>query len=80
MAVSRFDPHGPGACVRCGEASVGTMCSMFNTDDVCLACKKTEEAHPDYEKARAAETAACRRGDYNFPGIGLPGDLKGARE
>ncbi len=30
-----------------------------------------EQHHPRYEEARRAEAEACRRGDFNFPGIGL---------
>jgi len=62
-------------CDRCSkEASVHT-CSMFNTEDICLECKEKEQKHPLFEKARTAETAAARQGDYNFPGIGKPEDL-----
>jgi hypothetical protein len=64
-------------CDRCGadlNKTVHTM-SMFNTDHICLACKSKEQAHPDYEKAREAETAAVRQGNMNFPGIGKPADL-----
>jgi hypothetical protein len=43
---------------------------------LCLDCKKKEEAHPAYERARKAEQDAVRRGDRNFPGIGLPPDLR----
>lgn len=49
---------------------------MFNTDTICLDCKKREETHPAYERARQTEQDAVRRGDLNFPGFGLPPDLK----
>ena len=53
-----------------------SICSMFNADQICMDCKDEEEAHPDYEKARAAESAACLAKNYNFRGIGLPADLR----
>ena len=58
-------------CDRCGaELKVRTM-SMFNEDVICLECKEKETQHPDYEKARDAEMAEVRKGNYNFKGIGL---------
>jgi hypothetical protein len=48
--------------------------SFFNTDTLCPACQATEEAHPDFEAAKQAEHEACMRGDYNFPGVGWPGE------
>lgn len=50
--------------------------SMFNTEMCCNTCIQNERNHPDYEKARQAEHEAISRGEYNFPGIGLPDDLK----
>jgi len=44
--------------------------SRFNTDLICPDCEDEERRHPDYEKAAAAELAAVRAGNYNFPGIG----------
>jgi len=49
--------------------------SMFNQEDICLPCKDTERAHPEYKAAQDAELAAVKSGDMNFPGIGLPEDL-----
>lgn len=64
------------SCDRCGgPLQVSTM-STFNTQRICMGCKRNEEAHPDYEKARKAEQEAVRSGNYNFPGIGLPPDLR----
>ena len=57
-------------CERCKKETWVTIGSMFNMQHICLDCKAEEEAHPDYEKARAADEEACKRGDYNFPGIG----------
>jgi hypothetical protein len=62
-------------CDRCKkETSIHTV-SMFNTDVICPECKDKELKHPDYEHAREAEAAACREGNFNFPGIGKPKDL-----
>lgn len=63
-------------CDRCGKRLDARIPSMFNMDTLCLDCKKKEEAHPAYERARKAEQDAVRRGDRNFPGIGLPLDLR----
>jgi hypothetical protein len=46
--------------------------SIFNTDEICMECRAEERKHPDFELARKAEEEACRRGDFNFPGIGWP--------
>jgi len=45
--------------------------SRFNTEIICLDCEEKEKKHPRYEEARQAELDACRRGDFNFPGIGF---------
>lgn len=63
-------------CDRCGKQLTVRITSMFNTDTICLDCKKREETHPAYERARQTEQDAVRRGDLNFPGFGLPPDLK----
>ena len=64
-------------CPRCGVSLEGIVARMsyFNTDFCCLDCIKREQQHPDYKKARAAELAALRRGERDFPGIGKPADL-----
>jgi len=63
-------------CDRCGKESRSSTGSYFNTDQLCLDCWKKETAHPDYEHARTIEGAAVLRGDLNFPGVGLPPELK----
>ncbi|TLS48846.1 gamma-glutamylcyclotransferase [Paenibacillus antri] len=63
-------------CDRCGKKLTVRTMSMFNSDTICLDCKKKEEAHPDYVRARQAEREAVRRGDGNYSGIGLPPDLR----
>lgn len=62
-------------CDRCGQEAFIVTTSMFNTDTICINCKKKEKRHPDYKKAVQAELQAVRSGDYNFPGIGKPTDL-----
>jgi hypothetical protein len=52
------------------ETSVHIM-SMFNTEEICMDCKALEEMHPDYKDAVETDEKAIRRGDFNFPGIGL---------
>ena len=51
------------------------MMSMFNTEMCCPGCIETERKHPDFERARAVELDELLKGNYNFPGIGLPKDL-----
>lgn len=62
-------------CPRCGNESSGSVMSRFNTQQICFGCEEIERAHRKYLEAATAELAAVQRGDYNFPGIGLPADL-----
>lgn len=63
-------------CDRCkAELRVHSM-SRFNQDECCMDCLKKERAHPMYEEARRIEHEEVKKGNYNFPGIGLPEDLK----
>jgi hypothetical protein len=62
-------------CQRCGEQDGITTMSRFNTQTICIPCEKLERAHPNYKAAQEAEMAACKRGNYNYHGIGKPGDL-----
>lgn len=57
-------------CDRCRKPTHITIMSMFNTQTICMECKAAEEKDPRYQEARAADEAAIRRGDFNFPGIG----------
>jgi len=62
-------------CDRCQEKigkGQATIMSYFNEDTICMECKKQEMAHPDFKRARAAEHAEVRDGNYNFEGVGLP--------
>jgi len=64
-------------CDRCHKPTVATTMSMFNTQTICLDCWKAERQHPRFTEARNAEEAACRQGNYNFPGIGWTPPPKG---
>lgn len=59
-----------GTCHRCGKPSICHTMSMFNTELICPECESAERKDPRYEEARKAEAEACKRGDFNFPGIG----------
>lgn len=62
-------------CDRCGNDLGNTrIMSMFNADCLCESCAEKEKRHPDYAKARDADHDAIASGNYNFPGIGYPGD------
>lgn len=63
-------------CDRCGGSLKTRTTSTFNTQTICMGCKRKEEVHPSYEHAQKAEQAAVKRGNYNFPGVGLPPDLR----
>jgi recombinational DNA repair protein (RecF pathway) len=63
-------------CDRCGYETNAFTGSYFNTEIICLRCRTEEEKHPLWEKAREMELQAVQRGDNNFPGIGLPDELK----
>jgi hypothetical protein len=66
-----------GNCDRCCQSHKNlTTMSIFNEETICLPCKSEERIHPDYKKASDAEIAECKKGNYNFKGIGLPADLK----
>ncbi len=59
-------------CDRCGNSlAEGRTMSMFNTQCICLACKDKEMERPDYDQAVQADHEEIRKGNYNFPGIGL---------
>lgn len=48
--------------------------SMFNTQTICMDCNDSEKQHPKYKEAQQAELEAVKAGNYNFPGIGWPGN------
>lgn len=67
-------------CERCGRPAPITTLSYFNTDTLCMGCDARESRHPRYRAAVEADEQAIKRGDFNFPGIGLPDDLKGGTD
>jgi recombinational DNA repair protein (RecF pathway) len=66
----------PDKCQRCGTPTYVSMMSWFNTEQICMTCVMKERQHPAYKKARQVCDVAYRMGQRNFPGIGLPKDLK----
>jgi hypothetical protein len=58
-------------CARCGKETSVHIMSMFNTEEICMDCKAAEKMRPDYKDAVETDNAAIRKGDYNFPGMGL---------
>lgn len=59
-------------CDRCGGSlESGRIMSMYNTDCICMDCKRKEVQRRDYELARNAEIAQIRMGNYNYKGVGL---------
>lgn len=65
----------PGRCDRCGNETFSTIMSKFNTEMICLKCNQAEKKHPRYGEADQAEINEIKKGNMNFPGIGLPHDL-----
>jgi hypothetical protein len=63
-------------CERCFKENAALTGSMFNTQMICLECEEEERKHPKYEEARKKENEEVKKGNYNYPGIGLPNDLK----
>lgn len=58
-------------CDRCGGSlDKGRTMSMYNTQCICLECKRKETQRPDYRKAVEADHEEIRKGNYNFKGIG----------
>jgi len=67
---------GTNLCDRCSEETHITTMSIFNTSMCCPKCIKKERAHPLFPEARKRELDELQAGNYNYPGIGLPYDLK----
>ncbi len=63
-------------CDRCKSGTDVTQMSLFNTQMCCSECIEKERAHPKFPYARNCELNALEEGDYNFPGIGLPDNLR----
>ncbi len=58
-------------CQRCGNETISTIMSMFNTQMICMDCKDGEKENPKYEEAVRREAEEVKKGNYNFEGIGL---------
>ena len=63
-------------CDRCNLESNTLLISYFNTDSICPSCREKESKHELYEEAKRVEHNEVLNGNMNFPGIGLPDDLK----
>lgn len=61
-------------CDRCRATGRPMIMSKFNTDWICTDCKQDEKLAPGYAVADGAEFQACKRGERNFPGVGLSAD------
>lgn len=58
-------------CDRCGGSlSSGRIMSMYNTDCICMDCKRKEREREDYVYARDVEMNHVLAGDRNFAGVG----------
>jgi hypothetical protein len=62
-------------CERCKCSSSGLRMSFFNCDMLCSDCEKEEKDHKDYKKAKEEELKQCKKGNFNYPGVGLPKEL-----
>lgn len=67
-------------CDRCYKETIVTTMSFFDASMCCPDCIKVEKTHPQYEEAHRREVEEVKRGNYNFPGIGLPNDLRIQKE
>lgn len=63
-------------CDRCLKETSMHVMSKFNTQDLCAVCKDEEEKHPLYAVADAAELEAAKNKVMNYPGVGLPAELR----
>jgi len=60
-----------GNCHKCGIASYVHTMSFFNTDLICPKCDDEERTNPNYYEAVKTERAEVKKGNMNYPGIGL---------
>ena len=59
-------------CDRCGKPLTdGRTMSMYNTDCICLDCKRKETERADYKATVDADRKAIKSGDFNFKGVGF---------
>lgn len=62
-------------CDRCnGSLEGGRIMSMYNTDCICMACKRAERKRPDYKTVQEIEMTEIRNGNYNYSGPGYTED------
>ncbi len=62
-------------CERCGAPlNGGFTVSRFSTETICLECSRRERQHPDYDKVVRQEMEEIKKGNYNWPGPGWPGE------
>jgi len=61
-------------CNRCPQPLGVYRTSWFNMDNLCEACQKSEEKHPDYGFARRMETVQVSLKNFNYEGVGWPGE------
>ena len=69
-----FERGKPENCARCRKKTTTTIMSRFNEDVICFPCEAKEREHPDYKYAYDAELAEVKKGNWNFPGVGWPGE------
>lgn len=63
-------------CERCGNKASILISSVFNTDMICEECVCLEMRHSQYKEARETLIEHIKNGVFNFPGVGLPLDLR----
>ena len=63
-------------CSRCMKKAEMLIMSWFNKQMICSRCREIELKHPMINKAKDKELQECKKGNYNFDGIGLPEDLR----
>ena len=63
-------------CDRCKRMAKTLRMSWFNTQCICNLWEAKEMAHERVQEAVKAEREAVAKGDLNYPGIGLPEELK----
>ena len=58
-------------CDRCGGSlGGGRIMSMYNTQCICMDCKRKETQRQDYQYARDTEMAQVMAGNRNYKGVG----------
>ena len=59
-------------CDRCrNRLTGGRTMSRYNEDCICMKCAAEERERADYKEASEAEAAEVKKGNYDYPGIGL---------